>query len=124
MSLKILLVDDDELVLSLVRKVLQKDGHHVIIAQSAHDALNHIHDGHDYSVVITDIVMPGLDGGELAQTIKSMNPQVPVLAITGGVENAAEDYASYAEMFTDETLMKPFLAEDLRASLHRVVGNA
>ena len=70
------------------------------------DAL--LKDDGGFDLVITDIVMPGLDGAKLAQHVKDMKPHIPVIAITGGVENATADYAHYADMFSDETLSKPF----------------
>jgi DNA-binding response OmpR family regulator len=57
--------------------------------------------------VITDIVLPEKDGTELIKYIKASGDTLPVLAITGGVENAAEDYRHYADFFATKTLVKP-----------------
>lgn len=122
MTLNILLVDDDEFILNLVRKSLEKVGHTIQVADSAERALSHLADGHDFDLVITDIVMPGKDGGELAKHVKDLQPDLPVIAITGGIENAVEDYAVYAEMFTDETLAKPFRSDQLMAAVERVTA--
>ncbi|MEM7679807.1 MAG: response regulator [Pseudomonadota bacterium] len=122
--MKILLVDDDEFILNLVQKSLEKVGHSVEVADSTETALAHLAEGHGFNLVITDIVMPGQDGGELAKHVKSLEPKVPVITITGGIENAIEDYAVYAEMFSDETLSKPFRSDELMAAVERVTASA
>lgn len=120
--MKILLVDDDDLILDLLSGVLERAGYTADIRSDAGSAIATLKDDGSYDLVITDIVMPGEDGTELAKHVKQMEKEIPVIAITGGVENAVDDYKNYADMFTDETLSKPFKPDDLLEAVERVTN--
>ncbi len=121
--MKILIVDDDAFILELLSKALEREGHQAEISPDAGNAMVRLKDDGAFDLVITDIVMPGKDGAQLAREIKEMDGNIPIIAITGGVENAIEDYRNYAEMFTDETLCKPFKPEELIEAVARVTAH-
>ena len=110
--MKILVVDDNQFILEVIQKMLDGQGHELFPKNNVDDAIAHL-EGEACNLVITDIVMPEKDGTKLAQYVKSVTPEIPVLAITGGVENAAQDYANYAEMFADKVLTKPLKKDQL-----------
>jgi len=80
----LLIVDDEEMVLNIGVKQLEKLGYHVLAAKSGREAVecfskNH----HEIGLVILDLVMPGMGGGEVYEHLKKINPQVKVLLSSG-----------------------------------------
>ncbi len=111
--LRILLVDDEPLVREVLNACLAVDGHSVISVGDAREALEQIHSG-AWDVVLTDRMMPGLSGEELAAEIKRFDPQIPVVLVTGmldAIEHAAD--ISMVDVF----LRKPFTQQTLRDSI-------
>jgi CheY-like chemotaxis protein len=92
----ILCVDDEELPLTLRKLVLELQGYQVITARSAPDALRILAD-HPVDLVLTDQVMPGGTGTELAQSIKKRWPDLPVILISG--INEVPPDVMYADLF-------------------------
>jgi CheY-like chemotaxis protein len=92
----ILLVDDEELPLTLRKLVLEMQGYQVVTAQSAPDAMRVLID-HPVDLVLTDQVMPGGTGTELTQSIKKRWPDLPVILISG--INEIPPDAIYADSF-------------------------
>jgi len=84
-GLKILVVDDEPVLLEYVRRVLQRCGHHWLLSDNGAEAWAIFKNGRDeIDLVLTDLVMPGSFGGlELARRIRQIRPQVPVLFMTG-----------------------------------------
>lgn len=78
----VLLVDDYEPCLQLLRALVESAGHRCAIARNGPDALDFCRKRQPVAVV-TDLAMPGLDGGRLAHGIKLQYPSVPVLLLTG-----------------------------------------
>jgi CheY-like chemotaxis protein len=79
---RILVVDDDAVVLELLRLSIRQAGHSVQTAASATDALEKIAAA-DFDLVLTDITMPAMSGEDLAREIKSRKPQLAVILISG-----------------------------------------
>jgi CheY-like chemotaxis protein len=79
----ILLVDDEDLVRNGTADMLRDIGYDVICAGSGSEALSILRSGGDIDLVITDYLMPGLDGVELAHEVRDAAPHIPVLLITG-----------------------------------------
>jgi signal transduction histidine kinase len=79
----ILLVDDEDLVRNGTADMLRDIGYDVICADSGSEALSILRSGGDIDLVITDYLMPGLDGVELAHEVQDAAPHIPVLLITG-----------------------------------------
>jgi two-component system, cell cycle sensor histidine kinase and response regulator CckA len=80
----ILVVEDDAAVRRLMCQMLKQGGHTVLDAADGFEALllwqSH---GHEIGLLLTDVVMPGMDGGQLAQLITGMRPEVPVIFVSG-----------------------------------------
>ena len=85
----VLLVEDEESVRQLVRDTLEAKGYKVLEAEQGHTALQ-IADAHQGSidVLITDVVMPGMSGRELAQRLSASHPRTKVLFVSGYTEDA------------------------------------
>jgi CheY-like chemotaxis protein len=78
----ILCVDDEQNPLTLRKLVLQKAGYEVLTASSANEALAVVA-SRKVDLVVSDHLMPGMHGTELAEQIKAKHPQVPVILISG-----------------------------------------
>jgi DNA-binding NtrC family response regulator len=84
MGRRVLLVDDDVLVLEVIAYMLADLGCDTLTARSATDALGAIANDETIEILISDINMPGLAGSELAEHACSYRPQLKVILITGG----------------------------------------
>ena len=104
---EILLVDDEALVRLATAEMLREMGHTVIEAESGAAALAQIRAGASFDLLITDYLMPGMRGSDLAEEVRRGRPDVPVLLLTG--------YANLAkgEGVGIPRLAKPFREADL-----------
>lgn len=87
MSKNILVIDDEELIIKSLTKLLEKNGLNVFVAKSGEDA-QVIAEEEDFDLIIADIRMPGMDGTETVEAIyqsleKQNHPRIPVIFITG-----------------------------------------
>lgn len=81
-NIVILVVDDEEIPRTLRKLVLQKQGYDVIAAPSGAEALEIIRRG-GIDMILTDQLMPGMTGTELAKTVKAAQPSMPVILVSG-----------------------------------------
>jgi CheY-like chemotaxis protein len=110
---KVLVVDDDAVVGKSFNRVLSSKGYIVTTAQNAHEALKQIRE-QEFDVVFTDIKMPGMDGVELAERVKSSQPWTPVVIITGFGTTENESRAKAAGV--SDFMRKPLSPEMIEAS--------
>jgi DNA-binding response OmpR family regulator len=111
---RILLVDDEAQVRETVRLLLNQDGHVVVEANNGAEAFRLFINGH-FDLVLTDAHMPFVTGDELAERIRSVAPEQPILMIT------SHGYAPGRGNPVDEVLDKPFDLNGLRAAISRVL---
>ncbi len=117
----VLVVEDEASVLRLVRRVLESEGMVVLSAQGAEEALllSSQHGG-VIDLLLTDVVMPGLNGLELAQRVMAERPQMHVLFMSGYADNAVvqRDVIDAGRPF----LQKPFAPDRLLARVRAVLA--
>lgn len=113
-TMRILVVDDEQSVLELLALICAREGHEVATAASSTDALAQIKTGL-FDLLITDIVMPGMDGLELVRRSKTLHADLMAIVITGhaGQYTLADVLAAGAT----DLMLKPFRAPELRARL-------
>jgi CheY-like chemotaxis protein len=111
---RILLVDDERMVRETIRQLLCLDEHTITEANNGAEALG-LFTQHRYDVVLTDCVMPFLQGSELAARIKQLSPRQPVLMITGYAMKPGRHNP------VDAVLRKPFDLDALRLALAGVL---
>jgi CheY-like chemotaxis protein len=122
-GIRILLADDDAVLLESLRGALEADGHHVMTADDGQSALDAFEaadkTGAPFAVVITDFVMPIVDGRKVSTAIHQMRPGTPVIMLTayGQRVRAHDDTLPYV----DHILAKPTDLAELRATLARLV---
>lgn len=114
-SHRILLVDDDGDVRTILKLLLNMEQHDVTEACDGREALDFFNSG-QFDLVITDYVMPGMSGIELAQEIKNRRPNLPVIMITANADLLPDPMPG-----VDLLLPKPFQIAALRDSIRSVV---
>jgi len=109
----ILVADDDPSIRHLYKLILDREGHTVFLAQDGVEALSQAQQ-HDINVLITDIIMPKKEGIETIVEIREVNPEIKIIAISGGGRKGNQDFLRMAEMVgANYTLAKPFEPHDL-----------
>ena len=123
-SIRILIVDDDPLIIESLSETLRGDGHEVTAAdggQAGVDAFLHAQQqGNPFAVVITDLGMPYIDGRRVAAAVKAASPATPVILLTGwGQQLTAENDIP---PHVDKVLNKPPRLRELRVALADLRG--
>ncbi|MGE0743672.1 MAG: response regulator [Rhodospirillales bacterium] len=109
---RIIVADDQAAVRHAVRAILEPAGHVVAEAANGRDALGLLADGCD--LLITDVLMPEMDGLELLRHAKRRRPDLPVLVVTGGWRGDNLDLLSMAfKLGADRTLGKANIVKEL-----------
>ena len=117
----ILCVDDEAIPLMLRKSVLQKSGFEVLGAGSGDEALE-ILDREHVDLVLTDLLMPGLSGTELAREIKQRHPGLPVILLSG-VNEIPED-AKSADLFLSKVEGPVAMCEKISETLNHPRNSA
>jgi PAS domain S-box-containing protein len=117
--LKVLLVDDDDLIRSSVQAILEVLGHPAVTAvQSGEEALARLEAGFEPDLVILDMNMPGLGGAGTLPQLRGLRPDVPILLSTGRTDQTALTLASAHPGVT--LLAKPFGLRELKKHLDNI----
>lgn len=118
--MRILLVDDDDLLRKMLQISMTKAGHIVIEARNGRDALE-ICRVEPPDLVVTDVIMPEKEGIETIGDIRRLYPDVRIIAMSGGGRNSAADYLNIArQMGAAAVLAKPFPIDELTALIASV----
>ena len=117
----ILCVDDENVPLILRRLVLEKSGFQVIPAASGAEALD-ILNAQPVDLVLTDLLMPGLNGLELARKIKERSPSLPIILLSG--VNEVPDDADCADLFLSKVEGPVAMCEKISEVLKKSRGTA
>jgi CheY-like chemotaxis protein len=117
---RIIVVDDESDIRTLIAEILTEAGHIVFECAEGRSALR-VLDEQSPDLVITDILMPGMEGLETIRTMRATHPHVRIVAMTGG-GMLGFDYLKAARIFgADEILRKPFCTAELREVVSRVL---
>jgi DNA-binding response OmpR family regulator len=117
----ILLVDDERMVLTFLETVLNSAGYRVYTACDAEHALEVLQSPVQIDLLITDVVMPGIDGFELAAMARFLRPRLPVVSICAWPGNPQ---IRGKEALVLAMLVKPFTPGELLATVDSAVGIA
>ena len=117
----ILCVDDEENQLAVRKLVLESKGYAVLTAASGQQALGLLAQ-HQVDLVLSDHLMPGLTGAELARQIKAQMPELPVILISAVNEIPAD--AANADLFMSKLDGPIAMCENIAAMLARVKGGS
>lgn len=120
---RILVVEDESESRYFLKRVLERAGYDVKEAASGKEASQMYHQ-ESYDLVITDIIMPEMDGMEVILELHRDAPQTKILAVSGGGHYySGDEYLQLASLLdTDGTLTKPFLPEDVLREIRRILA--
>jgi len=108
---RILLVDDEQSIQTLLSYPLRKDGYHVTSALDGNDALSRFAEGR-FDLVILDLMLPQLDGVEVCRQLRSRS-QVPIIMLTA--KGSETDKVAGLEVGADDYITKPFSMREFRS---------
>ncbi|MFO1059653.1 MAG: response regulator [Dongiaceae bacterium] len=122
---RVLVIDDDELVRQTLRRMLEKGGHEVVTAINGRYGLSRFEDDGGIDLVVTDILMPEMEGLETVRSLRQLSPGLPILVITGDPSGGnwvgtgpPPDYLRMAQLLgASGTLRKPFTGPQLLAAI-------
>ena len=118
---RILIVDDEEMVLSVLKEQLQPEGYHVTAVNSPHKALE-VLQRENFSVILADQEMPEITGLNLLAKVKESHPTITRLLISSGLTLAVLSDSIKSDQIY-RFITKPWLREEMRVTLHNAVGH-
>ena len=114
----ILIVDDEPAMVNLSKKILSKNGYQVLVANNAEDALD-ILNNHSVDMLLSDVIMPGRDGYQLAAKVREINSKIKILLVSGFTEN--RHVGNDGSKIEETLLQKPFTPENLLVNIRNVL---
>jgi signal transduction histidine kinase/ActR/RegA family two-component response regulator len=124
-GLRILVVDDDPVLMRSLREILEQDGHSVVAAGGGQEGIDLVRAalaaGQHFSVAITDLGMPHVDGRQVARALKTMAPRLPVILLTGWGQRLVSEGDVPPDV--DLVLSKPPKLRQLREALARFAAS-
>ena len=119
---KILVIDDEPHIRSLLKRMFEREGFHVATASDGKEGLA-MFEQEPADIVITDIIMPGMEGIETIRALRKSNPTLPILAMSGGGRMAPDAYLNMAKLLgAYEVLRKPIEREVLLSVVLKALG--
>ncbi|MBN4077339.1 response regulator [Sulfobacillus acidophilus] len=119
-STLILLVDDEEFLMDVSKQIIEGAGYNVLTASSGAEALKVINQNQkNIHLLITDVVMDGMSGQELAKKVLIINPSVKVIYTSGYGHEILENEKNPKENLA--FLQKPFAPNDMMKKIHEVL---
>ncbi len=116
----ILLVDDEEMLLDVAKELISKLGYQVLVANSGEDSVRTIaNPNKGIDLVIIDLIMPGMDGGQTFDQIREIRPQIPVMLCSG---YALDGYASeIMSRGCNGFIQKPYNLSELSKKIRKIL---
>ena len=121
---RIMVVEDDPSVRELLREILKRAGHDVIAAGNGKEAIA-LYKKSPADLIITNILMPEKEGLETIQELRRENPDIKIIAISGGGQIGPADYLEIARRFgAMRTFSKPFDRKELLKAVDELLEEA
>ena len=117
-NISILLAEDDENLGTLLNTFLKNKGYQVELARNGKSALEKFNDG-NYDFLVLDVMMPEMDGFTVAQEVREVDKNVPILFLTA--KSMKEDKLKGFSIGADDYLTKPFSMEELVARIEAIL---
>lgn len=120
---RILIIDDDHHILLMVKKMLERAGYEVDLASNGNEGLE-LFRNIQADLVITDIIMPEKEGLETIREMRRIQPNLKIIAMSGGGKISADNYLETAKIFgASQVLEKPFTQKTMIAAVTKLLGN-
>jgi two-component system cell cycle sensor histidine kinase/response regulator CckA len=118
---RLLLVEDEDMVRAVAERALTRAGYHVTACADGEEGLAAVANGGEFDLVVSDVVMPGMDGPAMAKAIRRVRPRLPVLFMSGYAEEQLRNEIDIADM---HFIPKPFSVQEIGAKVGEVLGAA
>ena len=118
---RVLVVEDEEAVRDYVCRVLTLHGHTVLVAHDGAQAVEQMAE-HHFDLLVSDIVMPMMDGISLALKVRATRPHVPIILMTGYANERQR--AHNLSLLIEGLLSKPFTMDQLLSTVNKALANA
>jgi len=115
----ILLVEDEEMVRAVAQRALTRHGYQVVTAGDGDEGLEAVRAGGDFDLVVSDVVMPSMDGPAMAREIRKLVPDMPVLFMSGYAEAQLREEIDIAAM---HFIAKPFSVQEIGDKVREVLA--
>jgi CheY-like chemotaxis protein len=117
----ILIIDDDQPIRMMLRKMLESEGYEITEAADGAEGIKQYH-AHQIDLIITDIIMPDKEGTETIIELRKENPDIKIIAMSGGGKNKPDGYLQAAKMLgAKQTLVKPIRKKDLLDAIQELL---
>lgn len=117
----ILLVEDEDMVRAVAERALTRQGYTVITASDGDIGLEKVQEGGQFDLVVSDVVMPAMDGPAMAREIRKMKPQLPILFMSGYAEAQLRDQIDIEAM---HFIPKPFSVQQIADKVAEVLAGS
>ena len=117
LTMRILIVEDEKKMAELLKKGLQEENHSVTLAHDGRTGLEFA-ELYEFDAIVLDLMLPGIDGFEVARRLRRSKNQTPILVLTA--RDAVPDVVKGLDVGADDYLTKPFAFEELLARLRSV----
>ena len=123
LSIRILVIDDDPLVLEVLSEMLTAAGYEVVGASNGKEGVS-LYRAAPFDLVLTDIIMPEKDGLEVVMELRRDFPEVKIIALSGGGEygHGFSSLTASRALGATVTLRKPFAESELLSAVREVLG--
>lgn len=120
---RILIIDDEPHILLMLKKMLERAGYEIEIASDGSEGLR-LFEAAKADLVITDIIMPEKEGLETIREMKRMQPDLKIIAMSGGGKISADNYLETATIFgASRIIEKPFTQGDMVSAVNELIGS-
>jgi DNA-binding response OmpR family regulator len=117
----VLIIEDDEFVKNMLRQTFKQAGYEVATASNGRIGLQ-LFQSEPFDIVITDLIMPDMEGIETITHLRKCNPGVKVIAISGGGRNRPDDYLHLAsKLGASKTFTKPVDRNELLDAVRKLI---
>jgi len=122
MKQTILVVDDEAGICTFLQEGLTREGYNVLTASDGRKGLR-VYNDCLVDLVITDVLMPELDGLEVVRTLRRLGTAAPIIAMSGGGNRDLDFLVEAAEFGATRTISKPFRLEELVVMVHDLLDS-
>lgn len=121
---RILVIDDEPSILLMIKKMLEREGYLVDTANDGREGLE-LFEKNKPDLLITDIIMPQKEGLEIILELRKKNPELRIIAISGGGRIGPEGYLPSAKIFgANMVFQKPLVKNDFLSAINKLLNEA
>ncbi|MXP09809.1 ATP-binding protein [Pseudoblastomonas halimionae] len=118
---KLLLVEDEDPVRAVAERALSRQGYEVVTASDGEEGLEYVQRGEEFDLIVSDVVMPVMDGPAMARAIREKRPDLPILFMSGYAEEQLRREIDIEDM---HFLPKPFSVAQIADKVAKVLGGS